>query len=147
MSNNYWRYFWFRFCFQRGVCFLTNIFLNRFEPISFVFNRLYVCLNRLWWNNTSFFTTLHWFFGFDDCGVYVKIWEYSTTCTEMYKVTKGLAPTAISSLLMQFCKNRHTQSQADFSVSQVNTICFGQNSIRYLGPLIRNSIPTALRNV
>ena len=78
---------------------------------------------------------------------YMWKWEYSTTCTEMYKVTKGLAPTAISSLLMQFCKNRHTQSQADFSVSQVNTICFGQNSIRYLGPLIRNSIPTALRNV
>lgn len=78
------------------------------------------------------------------------MWKYENIqqlALEMYKVTKGLAPTAISSLLMQFCKNRHTQSQSDFSVSQVNTICFGQNSVRYLGPLIRNSIPIALRNV
>ena len=78
------------------------------------------------------------------------MWKYENIqqlALEMYKVSKGLAPTAISSLLMQFCKNRRTQSQSDFSVSQVNTICFGQNSMRYLGPFIRNSIPTALRNV
>ena len=43
--------------------------------------------------------------------------------------------------------NRHTRLQSDFSVPQVNAVCFGQNSIRYLGPLIWNSIPTALRNV
>ena len=66
---------------------------------------------------------------------------------EMYKVTKRLAPTAISSLFSQCTNNRHTRSQSDFSVPQVNTVYFGQNSIRYLRPLIWNSIPTALRNV
>ena len=66
---------------------------------------------------------------------------------EMYKVTKGLAPTAISSLFLHCSNNRHTRSQSDFSVPQVNTVYFGQNSIRYLGPLIWNSISTALENV
>ena len=65
----------------------------------------------------------------------------------MYKVTKSLAPTATSSLFLQCSNNRHTRSQLGFSVPQVNTIYFGQNSIRYLGPLIWYSIPTALRNV
>ena len=50
-------------------------------------------------------------------------------------------------LFLQRSNNRHTTSQLDFSVLQVNTVCFGQNSIKYLGPLIWNSIPTALRNV
>ena len=65
----------------------------------------------------------------------------------MYKVTKGLTPTAISSLFLQCSNNRHTRSKSDFSVPQVNAVSFGQNSIRYLGSLIWNSIPTALRNV
>ena len=66
---------------------------------------------------------------------------------EMYKVTKGLAPTAISSFFLQFGNDRHIRSKSDFSVPQVNTVYFGQNSINYLGPLIWNSIATALRNV
>ena len=66
---------------------------------------------------------------------------------EMCKVAKGLAPTAVSSLFLQFSNNRHTRSQLDFSIPQVNTVYFGQNSIKYLGPLIWNSIPTALRNI
>ena len=66
---------------------------------------------------------------------------------KMYKVTKGLAPTAISSLFLQCSNNRHTRSQSNFSVPQVNTVDFGQNSIRYLGTLIWNSFATVLRNV
>ena len=66
---------------------------------------------------------------------------------EMYKVTKGLAPTAISSLFLQCSNNRHKRSQSEFSIPQVNTVYFGQNSITFLGPLLWNSIPTASRNV
>ena len=66
---------------------------------------------------------------------------------EMYKVPKGLAPTPISSLFLQCSNNTHSRSQSDFSIPQVNTVYFGQNSTRYLGHLIRNSIPTALRSV
>ena len=62
-------------------------------------------------------------------------------------IIKFLAPTDILSLFLQRGNNRHTRSQLDFSVLQVNTVCFGKNSIKYLGPLIWNSIPTALRNV
>ena len=35
---------------------------------------------------------------------------------EMYKVTKSLTPTAISSLFLQFSNNRHTRSQSDFLI-------------------------------
>ena len=66
---------------------------------------------------------------------------------EMYKVTKGLAPTAISGLFLQCSNNRHKRSQSEFSIPQVNTVYFGQNSIRFLGPLLWNSISTASRNV
>ena len=48
------------------------------------------------------------------------------------EVTKGLAPTAISSLFLQCSNNRHTRSQSDFSIPKVNAVYFGQNSIRYL---------------
>ena len=40
----------------------------------------------------------------------------------MYKVTKGLAVTATSSLFLQCSNNRHKQSQSDFSVPLVNTV-------------------------
>ena len=41
---------------------------------------------------------------------------------EMYKVTKGLAPTAISGLFLQCSNNRYTRSQSDSSIPQVNTV-------------------------
>ena len=52
---------------------------------------------------------------------------------EMYKVAKDLAPPAISTLFLQCSNNRHTRSQSDFSIPQVNTVYFGQNSRMYLG--------------
>ena len=45
---------------------------------------------------------------------------------EMYKVTKDLVPTPITSLLLQCSNNRHTRSQSDLPVPQVNTVYFGQ---------------------
>ena len=66
---------------------------------------------------------------------------------EMYKVTKGLEPTGISSLFLQCSNDRHRRSYSDFSGPQVNTVHFSQSSIRYLRPCIKNSIPTALRIV
>ena len=66
---------------------------------------------------------------------------------EMYKVTKGLASTAIWSSFLQCSNNRHLRSQWDFSVPHLNTVYFSQHFIRYLGPLIGNSVPAVLGNV
>ena len=42
---------------------------------------------------------------------------------EMYKVTKGLAPAAISSWFLQCSNNSHTRSLSDLSdLPQVNTV-------------------------
>ena len=51
-----------------------------------------------------------------------------TSRLEMYKVAKDLVLTAISSLFLRCSNNRHTRSQSDFSIPQVNTVYFGQNS-------------------
>ena len=57
---------------------------------------------------------------------------------EMCKVTK-----ALHQLLYQVYSCNvviiDKRSQSDFSVPQVNTVYFGQNSIRFLGPLLWNS--------
>ena len=65
---------------------------------------------------------------------------------EMLKVTKGLAPTIVSSLFLQ-CGVTGTQDHNRIFSSTVNTVYFGQNSIKYLVSLIWNSIPTTLRNI
>ena len=49
---------------------------------------------------------------------------------EMYRVTKDLGPTAISSLFLQCSNIRYTRLQSDFLVPQVYTVNFGQNSVR-----------------
>ena len=65
---------------------------------------------------------------------------------EMYKVAHGLASKVISVLLLQN-SNMQTWSQSGFLVPQINTVFFGQNSVRCLGPIIWNSLPLTLRNI
>ena len=57
----------------------------------------------------------------------------------------GLAPKATSALFLQN-NNIQTWLQSEFLVSQLNTVYFGQNSIRYLGPIIWNSLLLTFRN-
>ena len=52
-----------------------------------------------------------------------------------------------ASVLFLQKNNMQTQSQSEFVLLQINTIYFSQNSIRYLGPIIWNSLPLTLRNV
>ena len=54
---------------------------------------------------------------------------------EIYKVAHGLASKTTSVLFLRN-SNMQTQSQSELLVPQMNTIWFGQNSIRYLGPII-----------
>ena len=58
----------------------------------------------------------------------------------------GLVSKATSVLFLQY-NNIQTHSQSEFLVPQVKTVYFGQNSIRYLGAIIWNSLPLTLRNV
>ena len=54
---------------------------------------------------------------------------------EMYKVAHVLASKATSVLFLQNI-NMQTWPQSKFLVPQINTVYSGQNSIRYLGPII-----------
>ena len=55
-----------------------------------------------------------------------------------------LTSSAISSLFLQFSKNRHPRSQTEILVPDVDTVYFGLKSVRYLGPTIWDLIPTAV---
>ena len=52
-----------------------------------------------------------------------------------------------TSVLFLQNNNMQTWSQSEFVVPQINAMYFGQNSIRYLGPIVWNSVPLTLRNV
>ena len=60
----------------------------------------------------------------------------------MYKVAHALTASTVSSLFLQSSNNRHARPQSNFSMAQVSTLYFGQNTIRYLGLVLWNSIPT-----
>lgn len=66
---------------------------------------------------------------------------------EMYKVVHGLT---IGTLAEFFTRNQsdgpYLRSESDFKQPQVRTELKGKNSIRYLGPLIWNSIPIEIKN-
>ena len=130
--------------FKKRRVFIKVYFESQFKfcPLEWMFhgrqvnnkiNRLHERALRMIYEYSTFsFDTL--------LGKYMSFSVYDRNIQQpslkMYKVTKGLAPTAISSLFLQCCNNRHTRSQSDISVPHVNTIYFGQNSIRYLEPLI-----------
>ena len=66
---------------------------------------------------------------------------------EMYKVVHGLT---IGTLAEFFTRNQsdgpYLRSESDFKQPQVRTELKGKNSIRYLGPLIWNSVPIEIKN-
>ena len=141
--------------FKNRTVFIKAYFESQFKycPLVCMFHRTQVnnkinrlhdrALRMIYEDSTSLFDT----FLEKDMSLSVHDRNIQQLVLKMYKVAKGLAPTAISSLFLQCHSNRHTRSQSDFSVPQVNTVYFGQNSTRYLRPLIWNSIPTTLRNV
>ena len=82
-------------------------------------------------DNTSSFVSL--LDGDNSCSVHDC--NIQQLVMEMYKVTHGLASKATSVLFLRN-NNMQNRSQSEFLVPQVNTVYFGQNSIRYLGPII-----------
>ena len=78
-------------------------------------------------------------FSVHDCNI-------SQVAMEIYKVAHGLASKATSVLFLRN-NNMQIRSQSEFLVAQLNTEYFRQNSVRYLGPIIWNSLPLVLRNI
>jgi len=58
---------------------------------------------------------------------------------EIFSIKHELTESPLKQLLS--LNNRHSYSNADFTIPSVNTVLKGKNSLRYLGPLLWNSMP------
>ena len=70
-----------------------------------------------------------------------------TLATELYKAKHDLLPVIIKNVFL----NKHQQmlklrSQADFFSPQINTVHYGQDSMKYLGPKIWDIVPEDIKN-
>ena len=132
--------------FEKRRVLIKSYFESQFKycPLVWMFhgrqvnnkiNHLYeIALRMIYEDSTSSFDTL-----LDkDMSFSVHNRNIQQLAREVYNAAKGLAPTAKSSLFLQCSNNRHIRSQSDFSIPQVNTVYFGQYSIRYLGPVELN---------
>ena len=64
---------------------------------------------------------------------------------EMFKVFHNLSAANEYQLFSRQANGHNLRSQSDFIIPQVNTVLKGENSIRYLGPLIWNLIPSDIK--
>ena len=64
----------------------------------------------------------------------------------MFKVKHSLVPANISDLF--FLKNtQYNLWNSDFELPRFETVRFGRNSIKYMGPLISSELPRHLRMI
>ena len=68
-----------------------------------------------------------------------------TLAIEVYKVLHGLSNSNLKELFVFRNNNYNTRSQYELAIPSVNTVLKGKSSIRYLGPIIWNSIPIDIR--
>jgi len=64
---------------------------------------------------------------------------------EIYKDRKDNSSGLFKDLLIPSI--RENRSKADFQIPFVSTVSMGQNSLRYLGPIIWNSIPSEIKEL
>ena len=116
--------------FKKSTVLIRGYFESQFKyyPLVWMFHGRQVnnkinyfherALKMIYEDSTSLFDTLLE----KDMSFSVSDRNIRQLALEMYKVAKGLAPTAISSLFLQCSNNRHTRSQPDFSIPQVTTV-------------------------
>ena len=66
---------------------------------------------------------------------------------EMYKVVNDLSTDTFSELFTKKQSSSQLRSQTDFKIPRVRTELFGKNTLRYLGPVIWNTVPLEIKQV
>ena len=66
---------------------------------------------------------------------------------ELYKVANGLSTKQFSNIFLRNNRGVSLRSQNDFALPQVMTESCGKGTLRYLGPLIWNIIPSKIKNL
>ena len=66
---------------------------------------------------------------------------------EMYKVVNDLSTDTFAELFTKKQSSSQLRSQTDFKIPRVRTDLFGKNTLRYLGPVIWNTVPLEIKQV
>ena len=65
----------------------------------------------------------------------------------MLKAKNNLSPTMMKEIFVdRNCNDPHLRSQVDFEVPPVKSVNNGQETLRYLGPIIWEMIPNSMKN-
>ena len=67
--------------------------------------------------------------------------------TEMFKISKNFSVPPISELFHQKVNHYNLRNPYEFSVPKINSVFHGQGSISYLGPLIRQLVPSEFKDL
>ena len=66
---------------------------------------------------------------------------------EMYKVVNNLSTDIFVELFTKMQTSYQLRSQTDFKIPRVRTELFGKSTLRYLGPVIWNTVPLEIKQV
>ena len=67
--------------------------------------------------------------------------------TEMFNISKNFSVPLMSELLNQKVNHYDLRSPYEFSIPNVNSVFHGQASIRYLGPLMWQLVPSEFKDL
>ena len=65
----------------------------------------------------------------------------------MYKVANGLSTNLFSEIFTKNEATNHFRSKSDFIIPKVRTELYGKCTVRYLGPVIWNTVPLQLKQI
>ena len=65
----------------------------------------------------------------------------------MYKVANGLSTNLFSEIFTKNEATNHFRSKSDFRIPKVRTELYGKCPLRYLGPVIWNTVPLQLKQI
>ena len=116
---------------QFNYCLLVWIFYSR--SINNKINRLLERVLRIVYNdiNSSFENPLE-----KDGNVSIHVKSRQKLATEMFKISKNFSVPLMREIFHQKVNHYELQNPYEFSIQNVNSVFYGQESILYLGPLI-----------
>ena len=128
---------------QFAYCPLVWIFHSR--GIETKINRLHERVLRIVYrDDTSTFEELL----ARDGSVTIHYRNIQLLAIELFKCKKGLSPPIMGSLFKKKSHvNMNLRSQKDYQLPRINTVSFGENSLRYLGPKIWEIVPDHIKDL